>query len=56
MPKKKDRKSAYPQIEGAPNAIADETDKIAANLADLFLRYRREGWSDSEIEMGIAGQ
>lgn len=56
MPKKKERKSAHPEIEGASNAITDKTDKSAATLADLFLHYRREGWSDSEIEMGIAGQ
>lgn len=33
-----------------------EPDREPAALAALFDLYRREGWSDAEIEMGLAGQ
>ncbi|WP_168168982.1 hypothetical protein [Shinella sp. HZN7] len=56
MEKVKERKIASTPARRAVDAALDKTDKSAATLADLFLRYRREGWSDSEIEMGIAGQ
>lgn len=56
MEKVKERKIVSAPTPHAADTTVEKTDKSAATLADLFLRYRREGWSDSEIEMGIAGQ
>ena len=56
MEKKKQHKVACSLELGATDATMDKTGKGAVTLAELFVRYRREGWSDSEIEMGIAGQ
>ncbi len=56
MEKKKQHKAACPHEQGAADGAMEKADKGAATLADLFLRYRREGWSDGEIEMGLAGQ
>lgn len=56
MEKKKQHKAACPHEQSATDVVEEKADKSAATLAKLFLRYRREGWSDSEIEMGIAGQ
>lgn len=56
MRKKKESSLPLRFEPGAPDTEAEKTEERAGTLADLFLRYRREGWSDSEIEMGIAGQ
>ncbi|MCA0339681.1 MULTISPECIES: hypothetical protein [unclassified Shinella] len=56
MEKVKERKIVPAPTQGTADTTVEKTGKSVATLADLFHRYRREGWSDSEIEMGIAGQ
>ncbi len=56
MKKGKERRLACAHDHHAPDADPEKKEQGAMTLADLFVQYRREGWSDSEIEMGIGGQ